>query len=183
MRLQPGGAARELWPYDTELEIHFTAGTTLEIDLVTRNTGDVPVTVGDALHTYFAVSDVRQVAVRGLEDYPYIDKLDGDTRKRQSGPVTFGAETDRVYLDAGGDILIDDPTPGRNIRIGRQGSRSTVVWNPWIDKSLRMGDMGDAGYLGMVCVESTNAAEDVVTIAPGDAHRLRVTYRIENPGQ
>ena len=33
-----------------------------------------------------------------------------------------------------------------------------------------MGDMGENGYLNMLCVESANAAADAVTIAPGDEH-------------
>ena len=64
----------------------------------------------------------------------------------------------------------------RQIRVTKNGSTSTVVWNPWIEKSEKMGDMGDEGYLHMVCVENANAAEDVVTLAPGAEHHLWVRY-------
>ncbi|MEA3242914.1 MAG: hypothetical protein U9Q19_05665 [Pseudomonadota bacterium] len=60
--------------------------------------------------------------------------------------MTFNAETDRIYLDATTDCLINDTGKQRRIRIGKRGSRSTVVWNPWIDKAGRMGDMGEDGY-------------------------------------
>jgi D-hexose-6-phosphate mutarotase len=53
------------------------------------------------------------------------------------------------------------------------------VWNPWAEKGGRLGDLGADGYLNMVCVESGNAADNRVSIAPGDEHRLAVTYRIE----
>ena len=67
-----------------------------------------------------------------------------------------------------------------NIRIAKRGSRSTVVWNPWIEKSAKMGDFGsDTGYRGMLCVESVNAAENVVSVAPGATHSLRVVYSTE----
>lgn len=183
LELRAEEANRAIWPYDAVAEIRFTVGDTLRIELLTRNTGDGSVTIGDALHTYFAVGDVRQIALRGLEGREYIDKLDRDSRKEQSGPVIFGGETDRIYLDTPDDVRIEDPSEGRVIRIAKTGSRSTVVWNPWIDKSLRMGDMGEEGWLGMVCVESTNAADDVVTLAPGDEHRLTVTYRLEKGGR
>ena len=34
----------------------------------------------------------------------------------------------------------------------------------------------------MVCVESANAAEDVVTVTPGDEHHLWVRYQVEALG-
>jgi len=167
------------WPHTSQLELGITVGSALALDLITRNTGTESITIGDALHTYFAVSDIRHIAVEGLEGCPYIDKLDSDKRKQQFGPVTFNAETDRIYLDFGADCLINDPGMQRRIRIARRGSRSTVVWNPWTEKAQTMGDMGESGYLNMVCVESTNAADDVVTIAPGDEHHLWVSYQVE----
>ena len=167
------------WPHRSELELAMKVGATLDLDLVTRNTGAEAITISDALHTYFAVSDIRHIAVEGLEGCRYIDKLDDDKRKQQSGPVMFNAETDRIYLDTAADCLINDPGLQRRIRIGKRGSRSTVVWNPWRVKAERMADMGENGYLSMVCVESTNAADDVVTIAAGDEHHLRVSYQVE----
>ena len=177
-RLAQTEATRALWPHASLLECHISVGTALEIDLVTRNADRSAVTIGAALHTYFEVGDVRHVVIRGLEDCPYLDKMDGGKRKRQSGPVTIAAETDRIYLDASADCLIDDPDLRRRIRIRKRGSRSTVVWNPWLEKSAQMGDFGDNGYLNMVCVESANAADDVVTIAPGGEHHLWVQYEI-----
>jgi glucose-6-phosphate 1-epimerase len=178
-RLVLNEAARAQWPHATLLECHITVGTALEIDLVTRNADRSAITIGDALHTYFEVSDIRQVTIRGLEGCPYLDKMDAGKRKQQAGPVTIGAETDRIYLDTGADCLIDDPGLKRRIRIRKRGSHSTVVWNPWIEKSVKMGDFGEDGYLNMVCVESANAADDVVTIAPGGEHHLWVRYETE----
>lgn len=178
-RVMQTDATNVFWPHTSELELGIKVGATLELDLLTRNTGPESITIGDALHTYFAVSDVRHIAVDGLDGCTYIDKLDSDKRKQQSGPVTFNAETDRIYLDASADCLINDAGMQRRIRISKRGSRSTVVWNPWLEKAERMGDMGENGYLNMVCVESTNAADDVVTIAPGDEHHLWVSYQLE----
>jgi D-hexose-6-phosphate mutarotase len=115
-----------------------------------------------------------------LEGCSYIDKTDGDRRKRQSGAVTVSEETDRIYLDTTADCLINDPGMGRRIRIGKRGSRATVVWNPWIDKSRRMGDMGERDYLNMLCVESANAADNLVTVAAGGMHQLCTSYQLES---
>lgn len=178
-RLVQSDATRSQWPHASQLESHITVGAALEVDLVTHNLDRAPVTIGDALHTYFEVGDVRKVAIRGLEGCPYLDKADGGRRKQQAGPVTIDAETDRIYLDSTADCLIDDPSLKRRIRITKRGSRTTVVWNPWVDKAAKMGDFGKDGYLNMVCVESANAAEDVVTIPAHGAHHLWVRYQVE----
>lgn len=182
LRLLQSDATRAQWPHPSELEIHMVVGPTLEIELVTRNTGSALFTVGQALHTYFAVGDVRQVKVHGLDGCPYLDKVDGGARKHQSGPLTIAGEVDRIYLESTADCVIEDPVLERRIRIAKRGSASTVVWNPWTAKAAKMGDLGRDGYLHMLCVESANADSDVVEIAPGAEHRLWVRYAIEDPG-
>ncbi|MFP5507129.1 MAG: D-hexose-6-phosphate mutarotase [Gammaproteobacteria bacterium] len=179
-RLPHSDATRAQWPHPSEVEIHMVVGPTLEIDLVTRNTGDAPITVGEALHTYFEVGDVRKVKVHGLDGCPYVDKVDGGARKQQAGPVTIAGEVDRIYLESTADCVIEDPVLGRRIRIAKKGSASSVVWNPWIEKAAKMGDLGDSGYLRMLCVESANADADVVSIPPGAEHHLWVRYSVES---
>ncbi len=178
-RLPQTDATRKQWPHSCELELHATLGSTLDIDLITRNTGSAPITIGDALHTYFAVSDVRDISIHGLGGAPYLDKVEDFKRKQQVGPITINQEVDRLYLDTTADCLIDDPRWARRIRVHKHHSRSTVVWNPWLAKAEKLGDMGPNGYLNMVCVESTNAGDDVVTVAPGASHALRVEYSLE----
>lgn len=174
LRLVPNEA---FWPYPSELECRVKVGKTLEMELITRNTGLEPFTLGCALHTYFEVGDVRKIEILGLEEAAYIDKVNGG-KNRQSGPVTVNSEVDRIYLDTASDCLIRDPIYNRVIRVEKQGGRSTVVWNPWLEKAIKMGDLGDDGYLNMLCVESCNAADDVVIVPPGKSHRLSVRYSV-----
>jgi glucose-6-phosphate 1-epimerase len=171
-----------MWPHATDLECLITVGENLELELNTVNRSEQEITVGEALHTYFAVSDVRNISVDGLDGGRYLDKVDDFKPKRQEGPVTFNGEVDRIYLDSLDDCLICDPGLGRRIRINKQDSNSTVVWNPWADKAACMGDLGEDGYLNMVCVESANAADNVISLAPGAQHRLCVRYSVEALG-
>jgi len=175
-------ATRAQWPQASEALNVVTVGKALEIALVTRNTGSTPFTLGDAFHTYFEVSDIRDCRIHGLGNCPYLDKVDGGKKKQQVGPVTIGEEVDRIYLDSVADVLIDDPGYNRRIRVTKRGSHSSVVWNPWTDKAAKMGDFGPDGFLQMVCVESTNAADDVVQVPAGGEHRLWVRYSIEPLG-
>ncbi len=187
--------SRVLWPHAFALELAVTVGPSLEVALTTRNRGEAPITLTQALHSYFRVGDVRRAQLLGLAGYEYIDKLGlitnldepaartadgepGDLRNRQSGPINFDAPVNRIYLETTERLVIDDLSLGRQVRIDRAGSRSVVVWNPWVEQSRHMGDFGDQEYLGMVCVETTNAADDAVTIAPGESHRMASSYGV-----
>ena len=104
--------------------------------------------------------------------------MDGGARRRQSGPVTIGGEVDRVYLGCPGEVVIVDEALGSRIVVAKTASTSCVVWNPWAEKGAKFGDMGDDGYRKMLCVETTNAGDDVVTVAPGATFTLATEYRV-----
>lgn len=170
-------AARAQWPHAATVTNTVTVGQEIEVALATTNTGNTACELGQALHTYFAVGDVRQTSIAGLAGRAYIDKVDGAQRKRQEGGVTFAGEVDRVYLDTAGCCEIVDPVLKRRILVTATGSRSTVVWNPWTEKADKMGDFGADGPWKMVCVETANAADDVITLAPGETHVMTAQYR------
>ncbi len=173
-------ATHAQWPHPSTVQLEATIGKTLKVDLVTKNTGRNAFTLGEALHTYFHISDVAQMTIRGLEGCDYWDKAGGGSvlRKQEDG-IVIESEVDRVYLNTAADCVIEDRGLQRAIRIAKQGSQSTVVWNPWIEKADKMGDFGTDGYRGMVCVESANALDNVLTVAPGETHRLSVVYSVE----
>jgi glucose-6-phosphate 1-epimerase len=170
---------RAQWPHPSTAQLAVTVGTDLRVELITRNEGDKPFALGEALHTYFHISDVADVAIRGLEGCDYLDKVNGFARATQQGAIVIESEVDRIYLNTQADCLIEDRGLKRRIRIAQQGSRSTVVWNPWIEKAEKMGDFGPDGHRGMVCVETANALENTVTVAPGAEHRMLAVISVE----
>ncbi len=183
LALRDDEETRREWPHAFELELAVRVSAQLRIELLTRNPGAEPFTITEALHHYFRVSDASQICIRGLEGTPYFDKADAaPDPKPQDGPVIIAAETDRVYNGTEADLHIDDPGWGRRIRIHKEGSRSTVVWNPWVDKSKAMPDFGDDEYPRMVCVETANALADAVVVAPGEEHRLAAEVSVEALG-
>ncbi|OJZ17174.1 MAG: dihydroxy-acid dehydratase [Thiobacillus sp. 65-29] len=183
LQLVDSEETRAQWPHATRLALTVVVGEKLELALATTNTGEAPVTIGEALHTYFHISDIGAVEVAGLEGCDYHDKVENFARRTQAGRVGFAGEVDRVYVNTASDCIIVDPGLKRRIRIAKRGSQSTVVWTPWTEKAEKMGDMGrgksGAGWREMVCVESANAMDNVVSIAPGETHTLAVTYSVE----
>jgi len=155
-------------------------GATLQMSLLTRNTGSSEFVLGEALHTYFQISDIAAVSVSGLEGAEYWDTVGGVEKKQQQGAIQFSQETDRVYINSSATCVIEDPGFKRRIHIAKHGSQSTVVWNPWTDKANRMGDLGQPdGWREMLCVESANAWDNRLTVAPGTQATLAVEYRVE----
>ena len=169
-----------MWPHATELRLEIRLGASLQLELRTRNIGASACVLGEALHTYFNISDIGAVSVGGLHGVEYWDTVGQVALKRQSGPITFDRETDRVYIDSPQACVIEDPGYARRIHVRKQGSLSTVVWNPWTAKAERMGDLGQPeGWRQMLCVESANAWDNTITLAPGETHALSVSYEVE----
>lgn len=165
-------STRALWDFAFDLELVVTVGQTLRMALVTRNTGTTPFTITDALHTYFGVGDIAQTTVLGLDGCAYLDKVQNFAQLKQTGGVEFTGETDRIYTDTTADCLIDDKAWGRRIRVAKQGSTSTVVWNPWSERAKAFADMAAGEFKDMLCVETCNAGPDQVEVAPGNTHTL-----------
>jgi glucose-6-phosphate 1-epimerase len=165
---------RALWPHAFDLSLTIAVGPTLRLALTTRNTGSTPCEITQALHSYFAVGDIAQTRVSGLDGCVYIDKAAGagGAVRTQNGDVTVNAEVDRVYTGVPAQLTLVDGARSGRVRITAEGSRTTVVWNPWAAIAAGMADLKDDEHQRFVCVETANAADDVITLAPGAAHTL-----------
>lgn len=164
------------WPHNVALKLSIRLDHALNVSLVSFNAGSEAVTLSQALHTYFAVSDVREINVEGLDGLDYLDTLQSwETPQQQSGALTFTGETDRIYLDTPEHLAINDPLWNRRIYIRSSGSQSAVVWNPWIAKTATLGDMAADGWQNMVCIETANVLDDRVVIEPGAMQVMAVS--------
>ena len=168
----------KLWPHRFRLVIDITVSDVLGVKLIATNTDSEPFICGGALHSYFNISAIAKIMIKGLEGCAYLDKVEQGRRQLQKGAIVIKRETDRVYLDTAGACIIEDSGLDRQIVIAKNGSRTTVVWNPWIAKAGAMKDFGDDEYIGMVCVETAKADTDVVSLAPGKTHTLETLIRL-----
>ena len=163
-------------PSEDEFEVNFivTVGQALVMELAVSNTGASDFTFETCLHTYFQVGDIGKIGVTGLQGARYRDQVLGAEFTETEDTIRFTAETDRVYQDTVATVEIHDPELHRSIRIRKSDSMSTVVWNPWIEKSKRMADFGDDEYPHMVCVESGNVKNNAITLCPRQSSTLKV---------
>ena len=167
------------WPHAASLKMQIELGEDLHIQLTTLNLGRDRVIISQALHTYFAVSDVRQVAVDEVAGLEYIETLENWEERQQTGPLTVAGETDRIYLNTPGRLTIADPGWKRRILITPEGSKSAVIWNPWIARAAALPDLADDGWKNMFCIETANVMDDVMGLRPGSSHTLGVRISSE----
>lgn len=168
-----------IWPHAFNLWQEIIIGDSLNLSLITRNTGTEKFSITQAFHTYFKIGDISRVKVLGLAGCDYLDKVGGSSvQKHQSGDVTIDAEVDRIYLNVANTLTIDDGALKRRIQITSQGSKTAVVWNPWEKIAKEMADLEDSDYQRLLCVETTNAADDVVEVAPGGECQLTANYQV-----
>ena len=168
------------WPERFRATYTVVLAQTLSLRLAVQNRATHPIIFEEALHAYFAISDITNIAISGLTGTTYIDKTDAARRKRQTaGLVTITAETDSVYLDTPGQCSIEDRGWRRRVVIKKDAAASNVVWNPWAEKAAAMADLGDTAWRGMVCVESGNIADNEIGLAADGEHRMSTEISVD----
>ena len=160
------------WPHAAMLQLHIELGKRLTVRLDNHNLGSEPLAISQALHTYFAVSDIHKVVVQGLAGCPYHETLEQWQPREQIGDLSFSGETDRVYLDVPTHLQIVDQGWQRRIHLRTQGSQSAIVWNPWIDKAQTLSGFASTAWQQMLCIENANVLADHLLLAPNQRHSL-----------
>lgn len=160
--LAPTELSREMGFDHFRLAFELVIGRSLTMRLAVANDAQTPLVFEEALHTYFAVGDVHEISITGLEPTGYIDKTDNFRFKpAANAALRLTGFTDRVYPNTTATCTIQDPQFKRAITIEKQNSHTTVVFNPWKE----LPDMGPDEWHEMVCVETVNAGPNAVTLA------------------
>lgn len=154
---------------EVDVKIVFNLGNTMTQQFVVT-AKDEPIDFEIALHTYYSVSDINKVRVQGLDGKTYFDKVAKENRVEE-GDIVINAEKDGVYEFDGTARIVDEGW-GRTITVDKAGSKNTVVWNPWIEKSAELADFGDDEWKGMICVEVANMGDNAVKVAPGETFTM-----------
>lgn len=171
------GETSALYPHSFCARLDVSAGSELHMSLTLTNEDDHPFAIEAAMHTYLAVGDVKDVTVEGLDGARYFDKVRGRFAT-QVGDVTFVGPTDRVYTTTQ-QVQVVDPKLDRRIIVDKNGSGSTIVWNPWSQAAAGMSDVGEGEWQHFVCVETGAVRERALTLWPGHPHIMTQTLAVE----
>ena len=170
---------RHWWPAEFRLVHRVTFGTELRLELVCTNTGTAPLRFEEALHTYNRVADVEQVRLQGLDSVHFLDNTDSNKENTQLGDLGIASQTDSAYMNTQHAVDLVDPKMHRRIRLRKNNSFTTVVWNPWRDKASELHDLGDGEWRQFLCVEASNILDAAVNLAPGQEHKMIAVLSVE----
>jgi glucose-6-phosphate 1-epimerase len=166
------------WPAEFRLLHRATFGSELSLELVVTNKGRTSLRFEEALHAYFRVGNIEKARVRGLDKIHYLDKTDSNRKKMQHGEIAIVSETDRVYLNTGDLVELEDPVLPRCVRVTKENSRTTVVWNPWMQKAHALSDFADDEWEHMICIETSNVSDFSLSLEPEEQHTMKALIRI-----
>jgi glucose-6-phosphate 1-epimerase len=178
--LGPTEMSRGLGYDNFRLAYQLIIGRTLTMQLTVANDAVTPLVFEEALHTYYAVADIHEITVNGLEGVTYLDKIDNLQAKQQRGAITITDPTDRVYLNTVGTCILHDAGGKRRITVAKTGSNTTVVWNPWESGALKLPDLDPTEWHEFIAIETVNAAANAITLAPGATHVMQTHVSIDS---
>jgi len=159
--------SKQIWNYDFDVRLNIVVGSELFVTLSVSNTDSKPFEVTTALHSYFNVSNIDNVVVKGLDNKVYYDALD-EIEYVQKDELKIDKEVDRVYYEISNKIELYDNE--YRVELTQTNSDSLVVWNPWVEKSKQMVDMNNDAYKNMLCLETGNIGREPLTIEPNETH-------------
>ena len=179
MQLKSSEETKAYWPHDFVAEMIFVIGDTLSVTLKVNNPSDAAISYTSALHTYFNLSSIENIKIDGLANTHYENQLVGNRYVQEEELLEVKEATTRHYFDTEADCLIHDPYFNRNIRIAKEGSKCSTVWNPGAEASEQMSDMPNDGYETFVCLETVNKINDQIDLAPGESHETTAVISVE----
>ncbi|NOR74213.1 MAG: hypothetical protein GQ525_03535 [Draconibacterium sp.] len=167
------------WPYDFCAEMTIIVGQTLKATLKVTNTSTETLEYTSALHSYFNLSSIENITIDGLQNTKYHNQLEPGDFVQEEEKLEIKNAVTRHYYDTESPCVITDPIFGRRIRIEKSGSKVTTVWNPGEEGCAQTNDLTDDSFYNFVCVETVNAFNDVIKLAPDESHETTATIGLQ----
>lgn len=153
--LLSGQDCSKAWPFSFAITQVLKFSNTFSQQLIIENTGDSAFQFTDALHTYFAVSHPKNVALPDLNNASFDDKIAQHSGCSPANVLACVGPIDKIYHHNSSATLFDKGLK-RAIEIKKTNSAQWVLWNPGVEIAASMSDIHQQGEDEFVCLEAAN---------------------------
>ena len=151
------------WPWAFTLRLRMAVqGLSLELQLSVHNTGEQAFPFSAALHSYFAIDQLGEARIGGLQRVRYSDETPQDALQAEE-LLQFADKLDRIYYQLPGALTLQSGS--HTLRLEQQGFTDAVVWNPGAQDAAALPDLADDEYQRFICIEPALIQPD--TLAAG----------------
>jgi glucose-6-phosphate 1-epimerase len=150
LEMAPCDYTKAIW--DKEFLCTFTVdlqADQLHTTMLVENKGAEAFDFQAALHSYFTVSSLDQLEIKGsFQGKEFLNKMvnGGEMQTEEREAITIAEEYDRVYMGVNDPVLVDAGTGKTLSVLNMEGWADTVLWNPFGNEGM--------GFNNFVCVES-----------------------------
>ena len=153
------------WPWAFTLRLRVAVqGQSLELNLSVHNTGEQAFPFSAALHSYFAIDQLSEARIGGLQRVRYSDETPQDALQAEE-VLQFADKLDRIYYQLPGALQLQ--SGDATLHLEQQGFTDAVVWNPGAQDAAALPDLADDEYQRFICIEPALIQPD--TLAAGAA--------------
>jgi glucose-6-phosphate 1-epimerase len=151
------------WPWAFTLRLRVAVkAQSLELSLSVHNTGEQAFPFSAALHSYFAIDQLSEARIGGLQRVRYSDETPQDALQAEE-LLQFADKLDRIYYQLPGALTLQSGS--HTLRLEQQGFTDAVVWNPGAQDAAALPDLADDEYQRFICIEPALIQPD--TLAAG----------------
>ena len=148
------------WPFAFTLRLRVAVqGQSLDLALSVHNTGEQAFPFSAALHTYFALDQLSEARVGGLQRVRYSDETPQDALQAEEW-LQFSDKLDRIYYQLPGALSLQ--SGGHTLRLAQQGFTDAVVWNPGAQDAAALPDLADDEQPHFICIEPALIQPDLL---------------------
>lgn len=148
------------WAYEFTLRLRVAVmAQALELSLSVHNMGEQAFPFSAALHSYFAIDQLSEARVGGLQRVRYSDETPQDALQAEE-VLQFADKLDRIYYQLPGALHLQ--TGSRTLRLEQQGFTDAVVWNPGAQDAAALPDLADDEYQRFICIEPALIQPDLL---------------------
>jgi glucose-6-phosphate 1-epimerase len=149
------------WPHAARLELEAQAtASRVDFTFTVLNTGIDAFSFTGGLHPYFAVDDLLQAQVEGLQGLTASDRYQPGFTQQEEALLQFDDTIFERLYDGCPPVTLREGH--RHLRLTASGFDQWMVWNPGREEAQKLKDLLDEDWRRFVCIEPVRVKRPVV---------------------